>query len=99
MADSETQEPLLEARGVTRLFGNAYALRDAAITLRRHEICGLLGANGAGKSTLSRIVCGHLSPSSGEILFKGAPLAVGSARTRCAPASPSSPRKPAWHPT
>lgn len=80
MADSETQEPLLEARGVTRLFGNAYALKDAAITLRRHEICGLLGANGAGKSTLSRIVCGHLSPSSGEILFKGAPLAVGSAR-------------------
>jgi len=80
MPDIDIQEPLLDARGVTRLFGSAYALKDAAITLRRHEICGLLGANGAGKSTLSRIVCGHLSPSSGEILFKGAPLAVGSAR-------------------
>ncbi len=76
----ETQEPLLDARGVTRLFGNAYALKDASITLRRHEICGLLGANGAGKSTLSRIICGHLPPSSGEIVFKGAPLVVGSAR-------------------
>lgn len=80
MPDSTTQEPLLVARGVTRVFGSAYALKDASITLRRHEICGLLGANGAGKSTLSRIICGHLSPSSGEILFKDVPLAVGSAR-------------------
>lgn len=80
MSDSKTQEPLLVARSVTRLFGSAYALKDATIALRRNEICGLLGANGAGKSTLSRIICGHLSPSSGEILFKGAPMAVGSAR-------------------
>ena len=77
---SKTHEPLLVARGVTRLFGTAYALSNASIALCRHEICGLLGANGAGKSTLSRIVCGHLRPSSGEILFKGAPLVAGSAR-------------------
>ncbi|MBZ9896136.1 MULTISPECIES: sugar ABC transporter ATP-binding protein [unclassified Mesorhizobium] len=77
---SKIPEPLLVARGVTRLFGNAYALSNASIALCRYEICGLLGANGAGKSTLSRIVCGHLPPSSGEILFKGAPLTVGSAR-------------------
>lgn len=81
MVDSnKTHEPLLVARGITRLFGAAYALSDASIVLCRHEICGLLGANGAGKSTLSRIVCGHLRPSSGEILFKGAPLVAGSAR-------------------
>ncbi|MEQ1943187.1 sugar ABC transporter ATP-binding protein [Mesorhizobium sp. VNQ89] len=80
MPDSAPQEPLLVAKDVTRIFGSAYALKDATITLRRHEICGLLGANGAGKSTLSRIICGHLPPSSGEILFKGAPLAIGSAR-------------------
>jgi len=80
MPDSKTQEPLLVARGITRVFGSAYALKDATIALRRHEICGLIGANGAGKSTLSRIVCGHLSPSSGEIFFKAAPLTAGSAR-------------------
>ncbi|HWK64218.1 MAG TPA: ATP-binding cassette domain-containing protein [Rhizobiaceae bacterium] len=80
MPDSMPQEPLLVARSVTRVFGGAHALQDATLTLRRNEICGLLGANGAGKSTLSRIVCGHLSPSSGEILFRNAPLAVGSAR-------------------
>jgi ABC-type sugar transport system ATPase subunit len=77
---SKTHEPLLVARGVTRMFGNAYALRDATIALHRYEICGLLGANGAGKSTLSRIICGHLPPTSGEILFRGAPLTIGSAR-------------------
>jgi len=80
MPDSAPQEPLLVAKDVTRIFGSAYALKDATITLRRNEICGLLGANGAGKSTLSRIICGHLPPSSGEILFKGSPLAIGSAR-------------------
>jgi len=77
---SKTHELLLVARGVTRMFGNAYALSDATIALHRHEICGLLGANGAGKSTLSRIICGHLSPTTGEILFRGAPLTIGSAR-------------------
>ncbi|ARP65657.1 ABC transporter [Mesorhizobium sp. WSM1497] len=77
---SKASEPLLVARGITRLFGTAYALSNASIALCRHEICGLIGANGAGKSTLSRIVCGHLRPSSGEILFKGAPLIAGSAR-------------------
>ncbi len=80
LESSKTREPLLVARGVTRMFGSAYALNDAAITLHRHEICGLLGANGAGKSTLSRIICGHLLPTSGEILFRGAPLVAGSAR-------------------
>jgi ABC-type sugar transport system ATPase subunit len=80
MPDSPDQEPLLVARDVTRVFGGVYALREATLTLRRHEIRGLLGANGAGKSTLSRIVCGHLSPSSGDILFKGASIATGSAR-------------------
>src|SRR5690606_10685462 len=77
---SKSREPLLEARGVTRLFGSAHALSDATLTLHRKEICGLLGANGAGKSTLSRIICGHLAPSSGEILFRGEPMTHGSAR-------------------
>lgn len=77
---SMTRQPLLVARDVTRIFGSAYALSDAKINLYRNEICGLLGANGAGKSTLSRIICGHLAPTSGEILFKGEPLAVRSAR-------------------
>lgn len=77
---SKTREPLLVARDVTRAFGGAYALSDASITLYRYEICGLLGANGAGKSTLSRIICGQLPPTSGELRFRGAPLALGSAR-------------------
>ncbi len=73
-------EPLLVARGITRVFGRAKALSDASITLRRHEICGLLGANGAGKSTLSRIICGHLPPTAGDIRFRGAPFVAGSTR-------------------
>ena len=77
---SRPREPLLEARDIDRVFGGAYALRQARLSLYRNEICGLLGANGAGKSTLSRIICGHLAPTSGQIVFKGEPLAIGSAK-------------------
>lgn len=81
MPDSaEMSEPLLVARGIRKVFGRAPALSDASISLRRGEVCGLLGANGAGKSTLSRIICGHIPPTSGEISFRGAPFAVGSTR-------------------
>lgn len=73
-------EPLLVAHGVSKHFGKTHALVDAALTLRPGEVTGLLGANGAGKSTLSRIVSGHIRPTSGTLTFDGAPLALSSTR-------------------
>ena len=76
----ERAEPLLVAHGVSKDFGSTQALRDAALTLRPGEVVGLLGANGAGKSTLSRIVSGHIQPSSGTLRFDGEPLRLASTR-------------------
>jgi ABC-type sugar transport system ATPase subunit len=50
------------------------ALADASLSLKRHEVLGLVGDNGAGKSTLLKILSGIVAPSSGEILIDGRPV-------------------------
>ncbi|MCY4206736.1 MAG: sugar ABC transporter ATP-binding protein [Roseovarius sp.] len=72
--------PLLTAQNVTKRFGSTRALTDTSLEMRSGEVLGLLGANGAGKSTLSRIVSGHIRPTSGILTFDGDPLELGSTR-------------------
>jgi NitT/TauT family transport system ATP-binding protein len=50
-------------------------LRDIEITVTQGEILGLLGRSGSGKSTLLRIAGGLIKPTSGEVLYRGVPLA------------------------
>ncbi|MCL2716668.1 MAG: ATP-binding cassette domain-containing protein [Alphaproteobacteria bacterium] len=57
---------VIEARGLTRRFGDFYAARDITFSIPRGEIFGLLGPNGAGKSTTFKMLCGLLKPSAGE---------------------------------
>ena len=57
----------LDARGISKRFGELRALHDVAITARRGEIHGLLGPNGAGKTTLLRIFLGLVRRESGLI--------------------------------
>jgi ABC-type sugar transport system ATPase subunit len=71
---SNDSQPVLEARHITRHFGAVVALADASLTLRKHEVLGLVGDNGAGKSTLLKILSGIVNPSSGEILIDGKPV-------------------------
>ena len=46
-------------------------LDDVELTLQEGEIVGLLGRSGSGKSTLLRIVAGLLTPTSGQVLWRG----------------------------
>jgi ABC-2 type transport system ATP-binding protein len=57
----------LEARSLTKRFGDRTALNDVSFELYRGEIVGIIGPNGAGKTTLLSILCGILEPSSGEL--------------------------------
>lgn len=70
---------LVEARHVSQSYHKDSAvdllvLDDVNLTLNAGEIVGLLGRSGSGKSTFLRILAGLLSPSSGEVLWKGSPL-------------------------
>jgi branched-chain amino acid transport system ATP-binding protein len=63
--------PFLQLDGVTKAFGGLKAVDSASFTLNRNEMVGLIGPNGAGKSTLIRLISGVLTPTSGEVYFKG----------------------------
>jgi ABC-2 type transport system ATP-binding protein len=61
----------LEARALTRRFGERIAVRDVSFTLSAGEVLAIIGPNGAGKTTLLSMLAGGLAPSSGEL--KSAP--------------------------
>ena len=61
----------IEARHLTRRFGDFVAVDDVSFDVRAGEIFGFLGSNGAGKSTTIRMLCGLLRPSSGTATVGG----------------------------
>lgn len=62
----EDGKPVIEARGLTKRFGDFTAAADITFDIPRGEIFGLLGPNGAGKSTTFKMLCGLLKPTAGE---------------------------------
>lgn len=63
----------LEIRGVSKRYGDLWALRKIDLEVDR-GVLGLLGPNGAGKSTLMRVVATLSRPTEGEVRWKGRPL-------------------------
>jgi putative ABC transport system ATP-binding protein len=74
-----TQTPLVELRGVTKAYREGAAervvLRGVDVTIRRGELCVLIGRSGSGKSTLLNLIGGIDVPTAGEIVVDGLPLA------------------------
>jgi ABC-2 type transport system ATP-binding protein len=73
---------VIEARGLTKRFGDFTAAQDITFAIERGEIFGLLGPNGAGKSTTFKMLCGLLRPSAGEGRVAGFDLRREAARAR-----------------
>jgi general nucleoside transport system ATP-binding protein len=72
--------PILELRSITKRFPGVVANDGIDFDLLPGEVHALLGENGAGKSTLMNIVYGLYRPDAGEILIRGKPVTLGSAR-------------------
>ena len=60
---------ILEAKNISKTFGNVKALENVNFYLRKGKIHGLLGENGAGKSSLMNILSGIYQPEKGSIFI------------------------------
>jgi len=56
----------IDVRGLNKYFGDKHVVKDLSLTVNRGEILGFLGPNGSGKTTAIRMLCGLLTPDSGE---------------------------------
>jgi fructose transport system ATP-binding protein len=65
---------VLEARSLSKRYGQVVALDGADFALEKGEILAVVGDNGAGKSSLIRALTGAMVPDSGEVLLDGAPV-------------------------
>src|SRR5437868_2494863 len=63
--------PIIEARGLTRRFGELTAVDHLDLTISRGEIFGLVGPDGAGKTTTLRMLCGLMDPTEGSASVAG----------------------------
>ncbi|HEX2133384.1 MAG TPA: ATP-binding cassette domain-containing protein [Actinophytocola sp.] len=61
----------IEARGLTKRYGDKLAVDDLNFTVEPGRVTGFLGPNGAGKSTTMRLVLGLDSPSAGAVTVHG----------------------------
>ena len=67
----------LEAKQITKRFGEQTALDRVDLTIENGEFFGLLGTNGAGKTTMIRILSTLMLPSSGAVYADGRELTRG----------------------
>jgi ABC-2 type transport system ATP-binding protein len=61
----------IEAKAVTKRFGDHVALDDFSLEIAPGEVFGLIGPNGAGKTTFLRILTGYWLPTSGDVWVDG----------------------------
>ena len=62
---------MIEARGITKSFGDYVALHDVTVQVASGSLTALLGPSGSGKSTLLRVIAGLETPDGGNVWISG----------------------------
>lgn len=73
----DSQDLLLEAREVSKVFGGLTAVGGVSFVIPRGGIVSLIGPNGAGKTTFFNMLTGLYKPTTGRIVFDGTPITGG----------------------
>ncbi|MCW2547394.1 MAG: transporter related [Mycobacterium sp.] len=66
---------MIQARNLTKKYGDKVAVDDLSFTVRSGIVTGFLGPNGAGKSTTMRMILGLDAPTAGSVTVNGRPYA------------------------
>jgi ABC-2 type transport system ATP-binding protein len=65
---------MIEARGLTKRYGDTLAVDNLSFTVEPGKITGFLGPNGAGKTTTMRLILGLDRPTAGSVTVDGKPF-------------------------
>lgn len=61
-----SEDWVIAVSGLNKHFGSKHVVKDLSLQVRKGEIFGFLGPNGSGKTTSIRMLCGLLTPDSGQ---------------------------------
>jgi sodium transport system ATP-binding protein len=73
---------MIEFDGLTKAYGDLYAVRELTLAVRPGEVYALLGANGAGKTTALRCLATLLKPTAGTARVDGHDVATAPLKAR-----------------
>src|SRR5256885_12355643 len=62
---------MIDARGLTKNYGDKRAVDDLSFTVKPGIVTGFLGPNGSGKSTTMRLILGLDAPTTGDVTVNG----------------------------
>ena len=93
---SEPGGHLLEARDLSKYYGNVVALKDISAYVDAGEVTCVLGDNGAGKSSFIKILSGAHRPDDGQLLVDGQAVEFHSPAMPARSASRPSTRTSRW---
>lgn len=70
-------KPIISLDQVSKSFFGRRVLSDVSLDVEKGSTVGIVGANGSGKSVLFNIICGFLTPDSGQVYVRGQALGKG----------------------
>ena len=70
-------EPIISLKQVSKSFSGRRVLSGISLNVEKGSTVGIVGTNGSGKSVLFNIICGFLTPDSGQVYVRGQALGKG----------------------